>query len=115
MRDCASLFLGEHDWTAFSSAQAEVESRVRNVTRLEVCERFSERGRGRVVEISVSAGGFLRSMARSIAGTLLSVGRGESGEDEIARALATGDKSLAGATAPARGLTLVRVHYDGDK
>ncbi|HVG29465.1 MAG TPA: tRNA pseudouridine(38-40) synthase TruA [Pyrinomonadaceae bacterium] len=115
MRECASLFVGEHDWTAFSSAQAEVESRVRAVTRLDVWEGFSESGRGRVIEITVSAGGFLRYMARSIAGTLLAVGRGESGEDEIARALATGDRTLVGATAPARGLTLVRVHYDGDE
>lgn len=114
MRECARLFVGAHDWTAFSSAQAEVESRVRNVTRLEVCERLSASGRGRVVEMTVSAGGFLRYMARSIAGTLLAVGRGESGEEEITRALETGDKSVAGATAPARGLTLIRVHYDRD-
>jgi tRNA pseudouridine38-40 synthase len=115
MRECARLFVGEHDWTAFSSAQAEVESRVRTVTRLEVCERFSESGRGRVIEITASAKGFLRYMARSIAGTLLAVGRGESGEDEITRALSSGDRSLVGATAPARGLTLVRVHYDDYK
>jgi tRNA pseudouridine38-40 synthase len=115
MRECARLLVGEHDWTAFSSAQAEVGSRVRNVTRLEVCERFSESGRGRVVEMTVSAEGFLRYMVRSIAGTLLAAGRGESGEDEIAGALETGDRTRAGATAPARGLTLVRVHYDGDR
>jgi tRNA pseudouridine38-40 synthase len=114
MRECARLFVGEHDWTAFSSAQAEVGSRVRDVTRLEVCERFSASGRGRVVEITAGAEGFLRYMVRSIAGTLLAAGRGESGEDEIIRALQTGDRSLVGATAPPRGLTLVRVHYDGD-
>jgi tRNA pseudouridine38-40 synthase len=114
MRECARLFVGEHDWTAFSSAQAEVGSRVRAVTRLEVRERFSESGRGRVVEITASAEGFLRYMVRSIAGTLLAVGRGESGEDEIARALETGDRALAGARAPARGLTLVGVRYDDD-
>ena len=114
MRECARLFVGEHDWTAFSSAQAEVTSRVRRVTRLEVCERLTESGRGRVVEITVAAEGFLRYMARSIAGALLSAGCGESGADEIARALATGERALAGATAPARGLTLVRVHYGDD-
>ena len=114
MRECAALFVGEHDWTAFSSAQAEVGNRVRNLTRLEVCERFSASGRGRVVEITAGAEGFLRYMVRSIAGTLLAAGRGESGEDEISRALATGDRALAGATAPARGLTLIEVLYEGD-
>jgi tRNA pseudouridine38-40 synthase len=112
MRECGRLFLGVHDWSAFSSAQAEVEDRVRNVTRLDVGEFWSEQARGRVVEISVSADGFLRYMARSIAGTLLAAGRGEMGGEVIRRALATGDRTLAGATAPARGLTLVEVHYD---
>ncbi len=115
MRACARLFVGEHDWTAFSSAQAETENRVRRVTRLEVSERFDEAGRGRVVEIEASAEGFLRYMVRSIAGTLLAAGRGELGEDEIARAIETGDRELVGPTAPARGLTLVEVRYDNSE
>ncbi len=111
MRECAGLFVGTHDWTAFSAAQAEVETRVRNVTRLEVCERWSEEGRGRLVEINVSAEGFLRYMVRSIAGTLLEVGRGEMTTAQVARAIESGERSRAGATAPAKGLTLVEVHY----
>jgi tRNA pseudouridine38-40 synthase len=112
MSECARLFVGRHDWTAFSSAQAETENRVRRVTRLEVSERYDAAGRGRVVEITASAEGFLRYMVRSIAGTLLAAGRGELGEDEIARAIETGDRDLVGPTAPARGLTLVEVRYD---
>jgi tRNA pseudouridine38-40 synthase len=112
MRRAARLFLGEHDWTAFSAAQAEARTRVRTITRLEVAERWSESGQGRLVDITVSADGFLRYMVRSIAGTLLAVGRGEADEDQIQRAIATGDRRLAGATAPACGLTLMRVHYD---
>jgi tRNA pseudouridine38-40 synthase len=115
MRVCAALFVGTHDWTAFSSAQAEVENRVRTVAQLEVCERRSERGHGRVIEITARAEGFLRYMVRSIAGTLLAVGRGELSEEAITRALETGDRTLVGATAPARGLTLVEVHYESDK
>ncbi|MDT7542672.1 MAG: tRNA pseudouridine38-40 synthase [Acidobacteriota bacterium] len=114
MRACAQLFTGEHDWTAFSSAQAETASRVRHVSRLEVAEHWDEAGRGRVIEIDASAEGFLRYMVRSIAGTLLAAGRDELGEDEITRALETGDRALVGATAPARGLTLVEVHYGND-
>ncbi len=115
MRECARLFVGRHDWTAFSSAQAESENRARRVTRLEVSERYDEAGRGRVVEITASAEGFLRYMVRSIAGTLLAAGRGELGEEEIARAIETGDRDLVGPTAPARGLTLVEVRYGGDE
>jgi tRNA pseudouridine38-40 synthase len=112
MRRAARLFQGEHDWTAFSAAQSEVKTRVRNLTELVVSERWSERGAGRLIDISASANGFLRYMARSIAGTLLAVGRGEMDEDRIERALQGGERSLAGATAPACGLTLMRVHYD---
>jgi len=111
MREAARLFVGEHDWTAFSAAQAEVKSRVRNVTALEVSERVSERGRGRLVEISASADGFLRYMVRAVAGTLLSVGRGEADAEAVRLAIETGRRPNVFATAPAHGLTLVEVRY----
>jgi len=111
MQECARLFVGTHDWTAFSAAQAEVETRVRTVTQLDVRESWSGEGRGRLVEITASAEGFLRYMVRSIAGTLLEVGRGQMDATQVAAALESRERSLAGATAPAKGLTLVEVHY----
>jgi tRNA pseudouridine38-40 synthase len=114
MRDASRLFLGEHDWTAFSSAQAETASRVRTVRELDIAEHYDERGRGRLLEISASADGFLRYMVRSIAGTLLAVGRGEIDKETIARVIKTGARSLVGATAPPHGLTLKSVSYARD-
>jgi len=111
MHDAATLLIGEHDWTAFSSAQADVKSRVRNVTSLEVSERRSARGRGRMIEVGVSAEGFLRYMVRSIAGALLAVGRGEADCETIRRAIENGERANVIATAPAHGLTLVEVRY----
>ena len=111
MRDVAPLFVGEHDWTAFSSAQADVKSRVRSVTSLEVSERYSARGRGRLIEVTVSAEGFLRYMVRSIAGALLAVGRGETDAETLRRAIESGERANVIATAPAHGLTLVEVRY----
>jgi tRNA pseudouridine38-40 synthase len=111
MRAAARLFIGEHDWTAFSAAQTEVKSRVRNVTALEVSERTSEHGRGRLVEISASAEGFLRYMVRTIAGTLLAVGRGEADAEAVRLAIETGARPNVFTTAPAHGLTLVEVMY----
>ncbi|HEX8151119.1 MAG TPA: tRNA pseudouridine(38-40) synthase TruA [Pyrinomonadaceae bacterium] len=111
MLEAARLFVGEHDWTAFSAAQSDVKTRVRTVTALEVSERTSARGRGRLVEIRASAEGFLRYMVRSIAGTLLAAGRGELDDDSIRRAIETGRRPHAVVTAPAHGLTLVEVHY----
>ena len=111
MRKCSGLFLGEHDWTAFSAAQSEVESRVRSVTTCEISDGWDARGRCHLIEFTISANGFLRYMVRSIVGTLLAVGRGEIDQATVARAINEGDRTLAGATAPAHGLTLMSVQY----
>ena len=111
MQSCTGLFLGEHDWTAFSAAQTDVDSRVRTLKRLAVLERFDERAQAKLIEITASADGFLRYMVRSIAGTLLTVGRNELTEDTVREAIDGGDRGLVGATAPAHGLTLLSVDY----
>lgn len=111
MTDCARLFLGTHDWTAFSSAQSDSENKTRTVTGLNIIWRWDERAFSNVIEMTVSADGFLRYMVRSIAGTLMAVGRGELDEELVLRAINQGDRSLAAATAPACGLTLLSVHY----
>ena len=111
MRECGRLFLGEHDWTAFSAAQSDAESRVRTVTQLDVSQYADNRGRCDLIEFTISADGFLRYMVRSIVGTLLAVGRDEMDDAQVKRAIAEGDRSLAGPTAPAHGLTLLRVEY----
>ena len=111
MKRGAELFLGKHDWTAFSAAQSDVEDRVRAITRAEILPRTDERLRGSLIEIRVTADGFLRYMVRAIAGTLLAVGRGELDCDAIAQALESGHRPLAAVTAPACGLTLLSVRY----
>jgi tRNA pseudouridine38-40 synthase len=112
MQNAAQLFVGCHDWTAFSAAQTDVASRVRRVTNLFVRERWDDSYGGRIIEITATAEGFLRYMVRSIAGTLIAVGRGEMSHARISEAIATGRRALAGKTAPPNGLTLVKVHYD---
>ncbi|MFN6962449.1 MAG: tRNA pseudouridine(38-40) synthase TruA [Pyrinomonadaceae bacterium] len=112
MREAARLFLGEHDWTAFSAARSDADSRVRTIYNLSVVERHDERARARLVEFSITADGFLRYMVRSIVGTLLCVGRGEMDFDTIQAAITTGERGLAGPTAVARGLTLLSVDYE---
>ena len=111
MKAAAELFLGKHDWTAFSAAQSDVEDRVRTITGLEISERKDERAHSTLVEMRVSADGFLRYMVRAIAGTLLCVGRGELDESAVKQAIETGVRPVVAATAPACGLTLVSVRY----
>lgn len=112
MNETARLFLGEHDWTAFASAKADGESRVRNVFDFTVESRWDDRSQASIVEFRITAGGFLRYMVRSIVGTMLEVGRGEKDSDTIQTAIVTGNRDLAGNTAPAHGLTLLKVEYD---
>jgi tRNA pseudouridine38-40 synthase len=111
MKTAAELFLGKHDWTAFSAAQSDVEDRVRTIMSLEISERLDERSHSRLIEISASADGFLRYMVRAIAGTLLCAGRGELDASAIRDAIETGVRPVIAATAPACGLTLVSVRY----
>jgi tRNA pseudouridine38-40 synthase len=111
LRRTAGLFIGKHDWTAFSAAQSDAESRVRTVTQLDVSRIGDDRARCNLIEFTISADGFLRYMVRSIVGTLLAVGRNEIDERQLTRAIGDGDRSLAGPTAPASGLTLVKVEY----
>lgn len=112
MYNCAKLFLGEHDWSAFSAAQSDVDSRVRTITDVDVETFQDRRAFGRVLQIKVSANGFLRYMVRSIAGALLAVGRDEIDMPVIADAIVLGKRPLEIVTAPAHGLTLFSVRYE---
>ena len=111
MRSAAELFLGEHDWTAFSATQSDVEDRVRTITNLEIREQPDERLRGPMIETRITADGFLRYMVRAIAGTLMAAARNELDNESILEAISTGRRPLAATTAPACGLTLVSVRY----
>ena len=105
MRECAALLVGEHDFTSFASEHTEVAGRVRRVMRSEFLEHGAE------LHYLVEANGFLYNMVRIIVGTLLEVGRGNVAPGRFARMPAARDRKAAGPTAPARGLTLVRVNY----
>ena len=60
----------------------------------------------------MEADGFLYNMVRAIAGTLMNVGRGYWPESQVAAILHAEDRTLAGPTAPAQGLFLMRVTYE---
>lgn len=111
MQECGRLFPGEHDWTAFSAQQSDVEDRVRTISALDVEALHDARGHGRMIQITVSANGFLRYMVRTIAGALLAAGRGELDSQDVANAVERGKRPAAAVTAPACGLTLLAVLY----
>ena len=112
MNEAARLFLGEHDWTAFSAARSDGESRVRTILDFVIDARWDDKAQGSLIEFRITATGFLRYMVRSIIGTIVEVGLGSRDLDTIRTAIVTLDRGLAGKTAPPHGLTLYRVEYE---
>lgn len=108
MRACCAMLLGEHDFTSFATEHDYAKSGVRNVFRSELVEAADE------LHYLVEANGFLYNMVRAIVGTLLMVGRNKLAPSEFAAILGGRDRQAAGPTAPARGLTLVKVNYPDD-
>ncbi len=100
----ANLLLGTHDFSAFAT-QPETNSCVRTVTSISLTQKQDK------IVFQVEGNGFLRYMVRTIVGTLLEVGRGKIVPENISNILASGERSKAGATAPACGLTLLKVNY----
>lgn len=105
MRRAAAALVGRHDFSAFTVASSDAEDHVRTVVGLVIEQKANE------ISILVSADGFLRYMVRTIVGTLIEVGRGKRTAASVAEALESRNRSKAGASAPANGLTLVRVDY----
>jgi tRNA pseudouridine38-40 synthase len=105
IRAAAALLVGEHDFRAFRASDCDRRTTRRIVRRLDVDRQ------GAVVTFDVEATAFLKNMVRILVGTLVDVGRGRLEPGTVARMLETGDRTVGGMTAPARGLTLLRVLY----
>ncbi|MBM6774620.1 tRNA pseudouridine(38-40) synthase TruA [Olsenella profusa] len=110
MDAAARPLIGEHDFKSFCKASsAEGKPTCRNVSRLRV-HRVEEAGE-ELVAIDVTGNAFLHNMVRTIAGTLVEVGRGHRDPSWAADVLAACDRTAAGPCAPAKGLTFVGVKY----
>ena len=109
MRRAAAGFVGLHDFRSFSDDDPDQKSTRALVETLEIHER------GDLVLVHIAGSHFLWKMVRRIVGVLVEVGRrGLSAEDAIA--LLTHSSGLpARLTAPASGLFLARVYYEGDR
>jgi tRNA pseudouridine38-40 synthase len=105
MQEAASYLVGTHDFKSFCSVNSQAESTVRQVDSIAVEKT------GNLITIRVAGRGFLYNMVRIIAGTLMEVGRGHMPPQDIVGILEAKDRSKAGPTAPACGLTLVRYDF----
>lgn len=109
MAAAARHLVGAHDFAGFTKRHHGRESTVRTVTGCDVTESGPAR-----VRIDVRGDGFLWNMVRIIAGTLADVGRGRIEPDDMPDVIASGDRTRAGTTLPAEGLSLLWIRYAGD-
>ena len=123
MAEAARLVEGQHDFTSFAASPAhaaegdaeaksdDARSTVRTMARTIFSSRLLWRPRTSLLIYEVRGNGFLHHMVRNIVGTLLEVGRGKLAPEDVLRIVEARDRTLAGPTAPARGLCLVKVEY----
>ena len=106
MQKAASYLVGEHDFKSFCAIGAQVKTTVRTVY---ACDVLKE---GDIITIRVTGNGFLYNMVRIIAGTLIQVGGGAVPPERIPEILAAQERSAAGPTAPAQGLTMMGITFE---
>jgi tRNA pseudouridine38-40 synthase len=129
LQEAAQAFVGTHDFLSFAATDLDQTARfgvrkpddpldedseertsaIRTVFSSDWQHRSIEEGR--LLVYRVRGNGFLHHMVRNLVGTMLDVGRGYRGAEEITAMFAAGDRSAAGPTAPARGLFLHSVEY----
>lgn len=106
MNQAAAYLVGEHDFKSFCSAGAQVQMTVRTIYAVNVTKDDD------MVHIRITGNGFLYNMVRIIAGTLMQVGTGLMEPEQVKEILEARDRSKAGPTAVAKGLTLVEIRYE---
>lgn len=106
MKKAASYLEGEHDFKSFCAIGAQVKTTVRTIY---ACDVEKE---GDIITIRVTGNGFLYNMVRIIAGTLVQVGGGAIEPEAVKEILAKKDRSAAGPTAPAHGLTMMAIEFE---
>lgn len=122
-----AALIGEHDFAAFQGSGSDVKTTVRRMLAAQLAEvdintdqpvalpaldeGSADRSNGRLLRFEITGTGFLRHMVRTIAGTLVDIGRGNLAPEQMAAIIASRERSRTGQTAPAQGLMLWKVMY----
>ncbi|HEY0253042.1 MAG TPA: tRNA pseudouridine(38-40) synthase TruA [Kofleriaceae bacterium] len=109
MREAATHLIGDHDFAAFRAAGCSAKTTIRRIESITLT-RAPE-----LLTVDIRGNAFLRQMVRIIVGTLVDVGNHRKTPAQVSEILASLDRAKAGLTAPAHGLELVEVRYDGSR
>lgn len=105
MRKAAEYLKGTHDFASFCSNPKMKKSTVRQVDKIDITQS------GAYLNLTYHGTGFLQHMVRILTGTLLETGYGLRTPESMEELLAAKSRALAGFTAPAQGLCLIKVDY----
>ena len=105
MNKAASYLFEVEDFTSFSKLHTDAKTNICDVRKASWCKRDD------YWVFTIEADRFLRNMVRAIVGTLIEVGKGKMSIDEFKQIIAQKDRRMAGVSAPAKGLYLVKVKY----
>ena len=112
MREAAIILTGEYDFSAFRSTSCTSPHPVKNLSEILITKKkllYS------TMQIEFEANSFLQHMVRIMTGTLVEVGLGRRKIDDLPKVLKSGQRKLAGVTAPAHGLYSLKVIYPKGK
>lgn len=105
MKREAKVLEGKHDFKSFQASDKKEKTSIRKIYDIRIKKK------GLYILMDIEADGFLYNMVRNIIGTLVDIGRGYLPEGSMKKILKSKDRTLAGPTAPAKGLTLIEVKY----
>lgn len=118
MRKEARCLIGRHDFKSFCATGSNTKDTIRTIKKIaikELCHGLRTMVYGLnsnfLIVIDIEADGFLYNMVRNIVGTLIEVGRQKFKKGELKAILLAKNRRLAGPTAPAKGLCLMKVNY----
>ncbi len=111
MREGAKHLLGHHDFTSFRDSQCQAKSPMRTLDNITITETDYDAHGGKHILFELEAQSFLHHQCRNIVGTLIDVGKNKTLPDGVKSILSAKDRTKAGMTAPASGLSMFKINY----
>jgi tRNA pseudouridine38-40 synthase len=114
MRKAAKILVGKYDFSSFCASRSDDKDFVKKIYKLSIHKRKISIWGGEKLEVisfQIKGNGFLYKMVRNMVGTLVEVGLGKRSVSDIRKILSAKNRKLAGRTAPAQGLCLLKVNY----
>ena len=109
LQESCSFFIGTKDFTGFANQHKDFFQKdpVRTISDVKIFFKDS------TIEIRITGKSFLYKMVRNIVGTMVYYAQKKISAETIEKIFLSNDRTYAGITAPAHGLSLLQIHYSG--